>query len=191
MQSMRSISRFVLLGIVAGALGGSLLPAPVPIPVNYRTEAEDLQHFAEFVDWPAARNEAASRTINFCILGQDPFGAALNKSILGHRIGDRLPTIVRGKRLQDLGGCDVLYVSSSETKRQTEILEQLRNSQVLTVGETTDFAATGGIIQFVQATGRVNFVINVDAAGRAGLRIRAELLALAHVVHDNPTKRGG
>jgi len=191
MQSIQSITRFVLLGGVAFALAGSLRPAPVPIPANYRTEAEDLQHFAEFVEWPTARDKAASRTINFCVLGRDPFGATLDQSILGHPIGDRSAAIVRGKRLQDLGECDVLFVSSSEAKRQKEILGRLRESGVLTVGETTDFAATGGIIQFVQDGDRVSFVINVDAAGRAGLRIRAELLALAHVVHDNPRKSGG
>ena len=191
MQRMRSISRFVLLAAVAGVLTGNLFPATVPIPANYRAEAENLQHFAEFAEWPAALDHAASRMTDFCILGQDPFDAAFEESILDHRIGDRAPMIAGGKRLQDLGECDVLFVSASEAKRQTEILEQLRNSQVLTVGETDDFAATGGIIQFVQNTGRVNFVINVDAAGRAGLRIRAELLALAHVVHDSSTKRGG
>ncbi|MHB8638599.1 MAG: YfiR family protein [Candidatus Acidiferrales bacterium] len=190
MPRIRSISRLVLLGAVACALAGNLLPAPIPIPANYRTEAEDLGHFAEFVEWPAVRDQAASRTINFCILGRDPFGAALEQSILGHPIGNRSAAIVRGKRLQDLGECDVLFVSSSEAKRQTEILKQLGQSHVLTVGETTDFAATGGIIQFVQDGDRVGFVINVDAAGRAGLRIRAELLALAHVVHDNPGKSG-
>ncbi|MHB8526942.1 MAG: YfiR family protein [Candidatus Acidiferrales bacterium] len=190
MQSFRSISQFALLGVMAFALAGDVPPAPAPIPVNYRTEAADLQHFAEFVEWPTAPNQAASRTINFCVLGQDPFGAALDQSILGHPIDNRAAAIVRGKRLQDLGECDVLFVSSSEASHQAEILGRVRESGVLTVGETTDFAATGGVIQFVQAGPRVSFEINVDAAGRAGLKIRAELLALAHVVHDNPGKSG-
>ena len=190
MPRIRSISQLVLLGAVACALAGNLLPAPIPIPANYRTEAEDLGNFAEFVEWPAVRNQAASRTINFCVLGQDPFGAALDQSILGHPIDNRSAAIVRGKRLQDLGECDVLFVSSSEAKRQMEILKQLGQSHVLTVGETTDFAAAGGIVQFVHDGDHVGFVINVDAAGRAGLRIRAELLALAHVVHDSPGKNG-
>jgi len=189
MPRIRSILRLVFLGAVACALAGNLLPAPIPIPANYRTEAEDLQHFAEFVEWPPAGDEA-SRTINFCVLGHDPFGISLDESILGHPISDRSPAIVRGKRLQDLGECDILFVSSSETKHQKEILEQVRKSHVLTVGETTDFAASGGAIQFVQEHGRISFVINVDAVAREGLRIRAELLALAHVVHDNPGKSG-
>ena len=115
----------------------------------------------------------------------------MDASILGHPIDDRRPVVVRGKRLEDLGDCDVLFVSSSEEKRQSKILSQLSRAGVLTVSETDDFAANGGIIQFVQEGERVNFLINVDAAARAGLKIRAELLALAQVVHDRAAKRGG
>lgn len=170
------------------------MPAPGENSANYRIEAEDLRQFAEFVEWPQsanARNGKADSTINFCILGRDPFGTSLDEFILGHLVDDREPTIVRGKRFENLGACDVLFVSSSEIKRQSRILEQLGSSGVLTVGETSDFAASGGIIQFVQDGGRVSFVINVDAASRAGLKIRAGLLALARVVHDNPGKSGG
>lgn len=175
-------------------LAGGSLPGVAQSRANYRTEAEDLHHFAEFVEWPQPANggnKGAGTTINFCVLGRDPFGISLDASLLGHPIGDRQPTVVRGKRLEDLGECDVLFVSLSETKRQSRILEQLGSSGVLTVGETSDFAASGGIIQFVQEGGRVSFLINVDAAGRAGLKIRAALLALARVVHDGPRKRGG
>ena len=130
-------------------------------------------------------------TINFCVLGRDPFGTSLDESILGHPVGDRKPTLVRGKRVEDLGECDVLFVSSSETKLQSKILNRLNGSAVLTVGDTKDFAASGGIIQFVPEGDRVNFLINVDAAGRAGIKIRAALLALARVIHDGAGKSGG
>lgn len=194
MRSVQTISRFLLRGAITCGLAGGSLPGLAQGPANYRTEAEDLHRFAEFVEWPQSangENKGLGTTINFCVLGQDPFGASLDDAILGHLIGDRQPTVVRGKRLEDFGECDVLFVSSSETKRQSRILEQLGSSGVLTVGETTDFAASGGIIQFVQEGGRVSFLINVDAAGRAGLKIRAELLALARVVHDGPRKRNG
>lgn len=170
------------------------MPGRAQSPAIYRLEAEDMHHFAEFVEWPRSANAVTKGTgdnINFCVLGQDPFGVLLDASILGHPIDDRRPVVVRGKRLEDLGVCDVLFVSSSETKRQLKILNQLSHTRVLTVGETGDFAANGGIIQFVQEGDRVNFLINVDAAGRAGLKIRASLLALAQVVHDGAGKRGG
>lgn len=190
MRSVQTIFRFLLLGAITCGLAGDPLPGPAQNRANYRTEAEDLHHFAEFVEWPNGANKGASTTINFCVLGQDPFGTSLDDSVLGHLIGDRQPAVVRGKRLDDFGACDVLFVSSSETKRQSRILEQLGSSAVLTVGETNDFAASGGIIQFVQEGDHVSFLINVDAAGRAGLKIRAALLALARVVHDGPRERG-
>lgn len=169
------------------------MPGEAQSRANYRTEAEDLHHFAEFVEWPQPANggnKGTATTINFCVLGQDPFGTSLDDSVLGHPVGDRDPTLVRGKRFEDLGVCDVLFVSSSETKLQSKILGRLNRSAVLTVGETSDFAASGGIIQFVPEGNRVNFLINVDAAGRAGLKIRAALLALARVIHDGDGKRG-
>ncbi|MGH9728867.1 MAG: YfiR family protein [Candidatus Acidiferrales bacterium] len=162
-------------------------------PAIYRIEAEDLHRFAEFVEWPRsvnAGNQGTSVNINFCVLGRDPFGVSLDASILGQPIDDRRPVVVRGRQLEDLGKCDVLFVTSSETKRQLKILNQLSHAAVLTVGESGNFAANGGIIQFVQEGERVSFLINVDAAGRAGLRIRAPLLALAQLVHDGAGKRG-
>jgi len=186
--------RFLLLGTIAFSLTANSLPAPGLSSTDYRIEAEDLHHFAEFVEWPASANavkDAAKTGINFCVLGQDPFGISLDASILGHPIGDRQTAVVRAKRLEDLGECDVLFVSPSEAKRQSRILNQLGHSSVLTVGETSDFAASGGIIQFVQEGGRVDFLINVDAANRAGLKIRSALLALARIVHDGHPKNRG
>ena len=195
MRSVQIISRFLLLGAITCGLAGGSLPGLAQSSANYRTEAEDLHRFAEFVEWPSSANagkgSTANTSINFCVLGQDPFGNSLDASILGHPIGDRQTTVVRAKRLENLGECDVLFVSSSETKRQSKILARLSRSAVLTVGETTDFAAGGGIIQFVPEGDHVNFLINVDAAGRAGLKIRATLLALARVIHDGAGKSGG
>lgn len=153
-----------------------------------------MRHFAEFVEWPESANEGtkgASRTINFCVLGRDLFGNSLDESILGRPVGDREPIVARGKKFEDLGECDVLFVSSSETRLQSKILDRLKRSAVLTVGEAKDFAEKGRIIQFVPQGDRVHFLINVDAAGRAGLKIRAALLALAQVVHDGAGKDGG
>lgn len=60
---------------------------------------------------------------------------------------------------------------------------------VLTVGEADQFAVRGGVITFVKEANRLRFEINVDAAGRAGLRISSRLLQLARVVHDEVVER--
>ena len=51
------------------------------------------------------------------------------------------------------------------------------------VGEASGFAAAGGAIQFTLEENHVRFLINVDAADRAGLKFSSKLLALAKIVH--------
>jgi uncharacterized protein DUF4154 len=155
-------------------------PAQVP---DGRAEAEALYHLAEFVEWPAERNVKGGATFNFCILGRDPFGGLLDDAVLGHPIGEKPTMIVRGSEFGDLGRCDVLFISSSEVKRLPKILRQVGDKNILTVSEAAGFVGDGGIIQFLKADNRISFAINVDAAQRAGLRIRAQLLSLAKLVH--------
>jgi hypothetical protein len=56
------------------------------------------------------------------------------------------------------------------------------NSTVLTVGETDNFAAEGGIINFKIEAGSVRVQINLEAARRQQLRISSKLLSLAEIV---------
>lgn len=55
-------------------------------------------------------------------------------------------------------------------------------ANVLTVGETDQFAAHGGVIQLILRDKQVRFEINVDAASQEGLKISSKLLALARIV---------
>jgi YfiR/HmsC-like len=154
-----------------------------------RLEARYLYDFAEFVDWPEEPQVTSHHTMNFCVLGDDPFGRLLDASVLGHPIGDRSAMVVRGEDLRFMGRCDVLFVSLSANKNLARILRQLRGKSILTVGSAPDFALKGGMIQFRQKGNEVHLVINMDAAERAGLRIRAPLLALAKIVHNQASKQ--
>lgn len=181
----RSLLAILLYAAISPLLSGLVFAQDQPpqSPED-KAEAETLYHIAEFVEWPAT-NARKGTTFNFCVLGQDPFGELLEKAVLGHPIGEKPTMIARGSRLEYLGQCDVLFINSSESKRLPKILSQVRDKSVLTVSEADDFAGDGGVIQFLKDGSRISFVINVDAAQRAGLRIRAQLLSLAKVVHNS------
>ena len=149
-----------------------------------QTESETLYHIAEFVEWPEAPSRPGA-TFNFCILGQDPLGSSLDEVVLGHTIDEKPTMILRAGRMSYMTSCNILLISSSETARLPKILPKLRNKNTVTVSESPDFAASGGIIQLLRGGDRINLLINVDAAQRAGLRIRAQLLSLARIVHDD------
>lgn len=54
---------------------------------------------------------------------------------------------------------------------------------MLTVGETPDFLARGGAINFLFEADKLQFEVNIAAANDAHLRISSNMLALAkHVV---------
>jgi hypothetical protein len=61
---------------------------------------------------------------------------------------------------------------------------------VLVVGESDDFAESGGAIELFLEERRVRFEINVEAAERSGIRINSRVLSLARIVRAGVEKRG-
>ena len=156
---------------------------------EYQVKAAFLFNFARFVEWPPNASASATAPVDFCVLGDDPFGDALDRAVAGKTLNDRAMVVRRGKKVQELNGCDVLFISSSEKSRLAGILGALRAVPVLTVGECEDFAAQGGEVQFTLEDNHVRFIINVDATDRAGLKVSSKLLSLAHVVHGDPLRK--
>jgi hypothetical protein len=112
-------------------------------------------------------------------MSEAAFSKDLEDTIRGKSINGRTILQKPISTLTDAKECHVLFVSSSESKRLGEILDILRTSSVLTVGETDKFIAAGGIINFVSEGKRIRFQINDVAAKAAGLKISSKLLSLA------------
>jgi len=147
---------------------------------EYDVKAAFLMNFTKFVEWPASafRDEASPLTI--CVLGDDPFGAALDRAVTGETAGGRRLAVLRIRRSPAPQTCQVLFVSSSE-KNPAEVLEGLEPG-VLTVGDHEGFLKQGGIIAFVLQARHVRFDINRQAAARAALNISSRLLSVARKV---------
>ena len=73
-------------------------------------------------------------------------------------------------------------IGSSQERQIRHIIEALRETNVLTVGETRGFVEAGGIINFVLQDDRVQFEVNRKAAKQAGLSVSSRLLAVAKAV---------
>ena len=151
---------------------------------EYQVKAAFLYNFARFVEWPADAFPDARTPILLGILGDDPFGGALEQTVKGKTVNGRELVLRRLTRVEDLKGFHMLFVSSSEARHLPQILESLRGKCVLTVGETEGFAQAGGVINFTLEENKVHFEINLNTAERAHLKISSKLLALAKVVKD-------
>src|SRR6266850_7125424 len=62
----------------------SNLSAQAPKATEYQVKAAYLANFSKFVEWPA--KVAKSESFNICVLGQDPFGMALDAAVAGETI---------------------------------------------------------------------------------------------------------
>ncbi len=68
--------------------------------------------------------------------------------------------------------------------RNDDLYAMLENGEfqdVLLVGEGEEFLANGGIIAFKLVNDEVKFLINLDAAERADIHFRSQLLQVAEI----------
>jgi hypothetical protein len=172
----------LLLALFSCSLG---LAAGSPAPTEYQVKAAYLSNFGRFVGWSGSAAGGDS-PFYVCVLGEDPFGAALDSALAGQKIGPSPLAARRISRIEDAQDCRILFISSSENSRIKTILESLGRMSILTVGETPDFLKRGGMIQFVPEGKRVRFSINLAAAQRAGLNPGSDLLKVAAAVRREP-----
>ena len=178
----------VLLFALVAALLSAETASGQPVADEYHVKAAYLLNFARFIEWPADALPHSS-PLNIVIVGDDPFGGALEavlrtKSANGHRIH------VRRLRWNDnLTPYQIVFISASEEAHLPEILGYLGDRSVLTVSDIDRFALRGGVIEFHMVGNRVRFDINRSPANAAQLKISSKLLSVARTVHESRAAR--
>jgi hypothetical protein len=148
-------------------------------PGEYMIKATYLYNFARYVEWPARFAAAKGDSFAICVLGQDPFGTALDATIAGETIDGQSLLAKRISEPKQGLNCRVLFISSSEEGRLKEILTTLDKTGVLTVSDMPNFSKRGGMIEFVLDGDRIRFAVNLTPAQDAGLTVSSELLKVA------------
>ena len=159
---------------------------------EYEIKAAFLYNFAKFVEWPEKALGEDDESLVLVILGKDDFGLALY-SITGKEVGNRKFVVKWCSKVEEMklfDQCHMIFISSSEKEHFPRILEALKDTHVLIIGDTEGFAEMGGIINFTIVEKKVRFEINIDAAERAGLRISSKLLKLAKIVSEKRDVKG-
>jgi len=160
------------------------------ITMNWPSDAESLEHqvkaaflynFAKFVEWPQTNPEVGG-SFTLCMLGGDPFGPVLESTTGGKKVHGVPFTLRRIASTKETEGCRILFISASERKRFSKILEEIGGSELLTVSESPGFASQGGMINFFLEDDKVRFEINLEVVRRAGFQFSAQLLQLARLV---------
>lgn len=146
---------------------------------EYQIKAARLSSLARFVEWPPRRFPQPDSPFVLGVYGTDNITDLLREALQDRRIKDR-PVMVRHLTTrEELRGCHLLFISRSERDRLGPILGETRREGVLTVGETDNFLARGGVINLVPLGGVIRIQVNLEAARRERLTLSAKLLQLA------------
>ena len=171
--------------IFSGALPVLLEAAPTR---EYQVKAVFLFNFAQFVDWPSDSFPNPDSPIVIGVLGEDPFDGLLDDAVRGETAHGRPLKIQRFQNASEVGVCHVLFIGPKDQIHLAEVLRDLQGRNILTVGESDNFAKSGGIIRFVTDKGKIRLRVNVDAARDANLKLSSKLLRPAEIVHSRRTE---
>jgi hypothetical protein len=171
-----------LLCSLGGAFIGPFATATNAAPTDYQLKAVFLYNFTRFIEWPETAFSDPAGDLIIGVLGEDPFGADLDRVTSGEMRDRHAVTIVRYKDIDDIGPCHILFISASQRPKLPAILKKLHGSSVLTVADEEGLARKGVMINLITADNRVKMDINLKAATAAGLTLSSKLLRAATVV---------
>lgn len=163
----------------ANAQVAAQTPATAATP-EYALKAAFMYNFALFTTW----NERLDRTVHLCVLGRDPFGAALDQ-LQGKEIGTAHLTIQRLRNPSEAArNCQIIFVTFPEVEnflaRPTAAQDSIG---VLTISDRPGAARMGIIIELTMEDRKIGFEFNQEVARQNRLQVSSKLLRIARKVH--------
>ncbi len=141
---------------------------------EYKLKAAFLLNFSKFTTWPEQYFSGPGETFVFCVVGEGPFGRAL-EGLESKKVGGRKIHLQYADSIDEAQGCQVMFVSNSE-KSNLEQLKQLPDSQpVISVSDIKGFCQSGGTFEFITTGGRLSFIVNNQQATEKGFQVHASL----------------
>jgi hypothetical protein len=151
-------------------------------------EAAMLRNFARYVTWPATAFDSDKSPWRLCILGPDPFGSLLERTVGGRIEQGRSFSIVRAADPAALTSCHMVFIAATEAPKRRAALAAWKGLPILTVSDAPGFLQEGGGIRF-DVGDRVELSVNLDQARSLALKVQTKLLEVAREILDNGSVR--
>ena len=155
---------------------------------QYQIKGAMVYNFAKYVNWPP--QIFGNKDLIIAVLGDNPFGEDLERIVKGRKANNRSVEIRYGRSIEDIKGSHIVFFCRSEESLIEEILKEYKSRFILTIGDDIeDFCQLGGIINISYRDKKPSFIINLEAAQKAGLVIDTKLLQLAEEFIRNGQNR--
>ena len=171
----------LLLSPLATTPGQAASTAPALGEAQLR--ARFILNFLRFTDWPVRVPEGSTdpvaTTVQLCVLSaHDPFDGAL---------GELQGVVASGRRIQvrglveveQLAGCNALYVPDSDLRRLPAAREAAGHAPLLIIGESEQALDRGALIGMRMVERHLGFVVRIGAMRRMNLNFSPQMLNAA------------
>jgi hypothetical protein len=169
-------ARFAIV-IALGTLGPTMCPADDDALEQFK--AAYLFNFAKLTVWPTS---APAYVLTMCFIGAPGVRDLIERDVSGKLIGARHVEVRSLGPSQRADDCSIVYIDKNAAGESS--LAASAPAYALTVSDAHDFAHRGGMIELYFQDDRLRFIINLDNARLAGLKMSSSLLALASKVEQ-------
>ncbi|MDQ5977063.1 MAG: YfiR family protein [Verrucomicrobiota bacterium] len=194
---------WAVLGLVACLRMGLAEASAATLPVaaltsreitEYEVKAAYLLRFTRYIEWPAGAFAAPGSPIIIGVLGRNPFGQTLTKTVQAATSQGRPVEFRQLGDLAEAKACHLVFVSREHEREEAAWFRELSNLPVVTVADSLDGLTRGAVLSlFVEdraGGARVVFGASLPAARTAGVQLSAAMLPSArHIIREPAGKK--
>ncbi len=176
--------RFLYRALCCAALvsAGAGLWGQAPRLPEYKIKAK----FLVFIAQAASRLDTqplalTGEPFRLGVFGRSPFEGYLSEVLIRKTVGGRPIELVFPRTPVEARTCHLLFICPSEASRYREILDWLKGSTMIAVGDDQAFMAEGGTVAFRLVGERVEIWVSLGAAKRSGVSFEPSFLELVRV----------
>ncbi len=142
-----------------------------------------LYNLTHFVHWPKEALDEKRGGFDIGVLADPSFVDALTVILKSE---DKKGLPIRVSTLDDsgllLGKYAVIYIDQNSLADWEELKSLIDGLPVLTVSDSSDFTARGGMVSLVRDKNNIRIEVNYSLVTEAGLQMSSKLLKLAKIV---------
>jgi hypothetical protein len=181
--AFRLLRQCALCAILVSAMLILTVPGRAQVSKEYQLKAVFLLRLAQFTQWPNDAFENPDSPIGICVLGENPFGEALDAAVRGETAHGRRLMAQRLRSMDQIKGCHMLFIPGAGPRQAKEIMSGVAGRSVLTVADSDALpSAYDTMVRFVTEQNKIRLRINPKAAAAARLVLDPRLLRAAEIV---------
>ncbi|HSK30968.1 MAG TPA: YfiR family protein [Candidatus Limnocylindria bacterium] len=184
-SAIGAFRRLACYTLIVGVVFAFSAPASAQVSKEFQLKAVFLWRLAQFTQWSSDAFESPDSPIVICVVGENPFGDALEAAVRDEVAQGRRFVVQYHRVIEQVKICHIVYLAGRASLQAKTLSAALAGKSILTVRDVDGPASPyNTIVAFVTEQNRIKLRINLKAATAARLILDPRLLRAAEVDGD-------